>query len=360
METVIQPEEEQRNQSLGPLYDLASSLVERVGRSAEERVDWLMAQTSESFGQLLTDINATARGISPEGHTFDGGGIHAGAVEGSFPPDQEDKLVLLDELVQKSQAHAQWRLGEGASAQTILTELAMAMPTVINKLHLFNQGNGRTSRMLRMILRDADQLTPDKIDALVNKKGYGRYDTIPGLPVERAVMRAVLADNGTAEGYSVQDDVAHEDYMEDVYGDDDLPIAPERLAGIDDRITDGYAKDSFNFYETIRLMAKGRGLSGQISLGAMLEQTKTPGGLDAFLQTYKGVRKQRAELLMAGLIGTREIPLVDNVERTVQRWVNRGRQRLGLSLVDPNQIKTVRQLQLAYMETFSPQRVGVA
>jgi len=60
-----------------------------------------------------------------------------------------------------------------------MTELAVAIPTVVNKLHLFADGNGRTSRTLRMVLRDGDQITPEKVDALVNKTGYEKYDTTP-------------------------------------------------------------------------------------------------------------------------------------------------------------------------------------
>lgn len=351
----------QRSQSLEPLYSLTTSLAETVGVSAEERINWLIVQTGESFGRLLTDVNATVRDLLPEEHSFDGDGIKAGEIRRSIPPDQEDKVGLLDELVRQSQAHAQWRLGEGADAQTVMSELAMAMPTVVNKLHLFDEGNGRTSRILRMVLRDADQLMPDKVDVLVHKKGLQTYDTSPIDPVEMAVMQTMRTDNHTAEGYAIQNDVDNGEAMPDeMFGNDDLELVlKDRLPGVDSRVIKAY-RDSFNFMETIRLMAKEEGMGGQISLKSMIEQTTTREGLESFLQTYRGVRKQRAELLMSGLIGTRELPLPGDNDREVYLWANYARKPMGLSLVDPSQIHYARQLQMAYMETFSPQRAEAA
>jgi len=160
----------QRNQSLEPLQELTTNLVQEMGgEQPEQRINWLMNQNGETFGRMLLDVNGTARGLVPEEHRFDAEGVQAGMVGGSIPPDQEDKVTLLSELVQSSQAHAQKRLEEGADAQTVMTELAVAIPTVVNKLHLFADGNGRTSRTLRMVLRDGDQITLKKLTHWLTK-----------------------------------------------------------------------------------------------------------------------------------------------------------------------------------------------
>lgn len=347
----------QRNQSLEPLHEIATNLVHEMGgEQPEQRINWLMNQNGETFGSLLLDVNGTARGLAPDEHRFDGKGVQAGTVGGSIPPDQEDKFTLLDELVQHSQAHAQKRLEEGADAQTVMTEIAVAIPTVVNKLHLFADGNGRTSRILRMVLRDGDQITSDKVDALINKIGYERYDTTPASPVERAIMRAMLRENGT-ESISVADDVIDDNFMEDIFADDGLDkLFEERIPGIDVRIVKAY-RDSFNFDETIRLIAKEKELGEKVSLKSVLEATTDPEELNKFVDTYRGVRKQRAELLIQGMLNEKEIPVPEDEDgRNVDVWVNNARRRNGLSVIEPSAIRTIQDFQMAYEETFSPQR----
>jgi len=349
----------QRNQSLEPLQELTTNLVQEMGgEQPEQRINWLMNQNGETFGRMLLDVNGTARGLVPEEHRFDGEGVQAGMVGGSIPPDQEDKVTLLSELVQSSQAHAQKRLEEGADAQTVMTELAVAIPTVVNKLHLFADGNGRTSRTLRMVLRDGDQITPEKVDALVNKTGYEKYDTTPAGPVERAIMRAMRKENGT-EGYSVADDVIDDDFMEDIFADDGLgKLFEEQIPGIDISIVKAY-RDSFNFGETVRLIAKSKELGEKVSLKSVLEATADPEELRNFTEVYRCVRKQRAELLIQGMLNEREIPVPQDEDgRDVNTWINNARKRNGLSVIDPTTIRTVQDFQMAYEETFSPQRAA--
>jgi hypothetical protein len=346
-------EQLQRAESLQPLHEVANGLVQEMGEQPQQRLDWLMQQTGESFGNVLLNVNSTARGLSPEEHDFDGKGVQAGTIGGSIPPDQEDKITLLGELMTATQQHITAETEKGEDPQTIMSELAVAIPTVVNKLHLFADGNGRTSRMLRMVMRDGDQITPEKVEALVHKNGIEKYDTTPGQPIETSVLRHMRNINGTSE-VTVVDDVVDEDTFADEVHEDILAKFPH----ISPSVVKAYS-DSANFSETVRLMGKDTG-SETVSLAELFNKiANNPDELANFTATYRGVRKQRVEVLIGGLTGEAPVPLsVQDKDREVKNWVNGPRERLGLALIDPSHINTVQDFQMAYCETFAPQRTA--
>lgn len=346
-------EQPQRVESLQPLHEVANNLVQEMGEQPQQRLDWLMNQTGESFGNVLLQVNSTARGVSPEEHDFDGHNVQAGTIDGSIPPDQEDKITLLSELVDATKQHITRQTEKGEDPQTIVGELAVAIPTVVNKLHLFADGNGRTSRMLRMVLRDGDQITPEKLDALVNKKGIERYDATPGLPIENSVLQYMRSVNGASE-IAVKDDVVDGDTFADEVHEDILRKFPE----INPSVIKAYS-DSANFSETVRLLGKDSGAE-TVSLSELFSKvTENPDELARFTAVYRGVRKQRVELLIGGLTGEVPVPLnVSDKEREVNNWVNGPRKRIELPPIDPAHIDTVKDFQIAYCETFSPQRTA--
>jgi hypothetical protein len=347
------PELLQRNESLQPLHEIASGLVQEMGEQPQQRLDWLMQQTCESFGNVLLHVNSTARGLSPEDHNFDGEGVQAGMIGGSIPPDQEDKITLLGELVATTQLHIAAQTEKGEDAQTIMSELAVAIPTVVNKLHLFADGNGRTSRMLRMVMRDGDQITPEKVEALVHKNGYEKYDTTPGDPIETSVLRFMRSTNGASE-IAVTDDVVDEDTFADEVHEDILRKFPQ----ISRSVVRAYS-DTANFSETVRLMDKDRA-TDKVSLAELFGKiTDNPEELAKFTATYRGVRKQRVEVLIGGLTGEAPVPLSSSdKDKDVNNWINGPRTRMELPPIDPNRITTIQDFQTAYCETFAPQRTA--
>lgn len=63
-----------------------------MGERPEQRLDWLMQQTGESFGNVLLQVNSTARGIGTETHDFDGHNVQAGTIGGSIPQTKRIRL----------------------------------------------------------------------------------------------------------------------------------------------------------------------------------------------------------------------------------------------------------------------------
>ena len=346
-------EQLQRNESLQPLHEVANTLVQEMGEQPQERLDWLMQQTGESFGNVLLNVNSTARGLSSEEHDFDGEGVQAGTIGGSIPPDQEDKITLLGELVTTAQQHIAAQTEKGEDPQIIMSELAVAIPTIVNKLHLFADGNGRTSRMLRMVMRDGDQITPKKVEALVHKNGIEKYDTTPGIPLETSVLRQMRAMNGASE-ITVTDDVVDEDTFADEVREDILRKFPD----ISPSVVKAYS-DSANFSETVRLLGKDSG-SEAVSLSELFGKiAESPDELARFTAVYRGVRKQRVEMLIGGLTGEAPVALdVHDKQKEVNNWINSPRTRLGLAPIDPAHLNTIQDFQMAYCETFAPQRTA--
>lgn len=349
-------EQLQREQSLQPLHERISNLAVEMGEAPEQRVEWLMHQTPESFGNILIGMNATARGVNPVEHDFDGEGVQAGMVAGSIPPDQEDKVVLLGELLTTTQDNAKKQIEAGETAETVMRETAMVIPVVINKLHLFADGNGRTSRIIRMVLRDGDQLTPEKIERVVTKSGIDKYDTTPAIPIDRALMLAMRQENETETI-----DIVHDATDDSMLVDEELDNLKSNYPTIDSSIVRAY-EDGSNFNEALRLFAKDQGLDGEVSMKQLFDGMATDlEQQQKFIAAYRGVRKQKVELLMQGLLGTKEVPLMEATrESDINRWINLNRRRLGLPEINQDLIKTCCQLQMAYVETNSPQRNGGA
>jgi hypothetical protein len=348
-------ETQERIQSYQPMHELASDLASEMGETADKRAVWLLGQDQASFSNILIQVDATARGLSAEQHDFDGYGVQAGTIGGSIPPDQEDKEVILGELLEGSQQLARGRLEQGEDAQTIMHEVALAVPVVINKLHLFGDGNGRTSRLMRMVLRDGDQLTPEKTELLISKDGVEKYDTTPAFPVERAIPPAIRRENGT-DTIGLMEDVFSED-DNTTFVEDELKALQDHYPKLDKEIVKAY-EDSFNFSESMRLLAKNDGAEGEVSLKKLLDGiSENPEAQERFLQAYRGVRRQRVELLMEGLLGTKDIPLVEaNKAQELKRWTGYARKQKGLPEIDPDSVRTIQDFQMAYLEAFSPDR----
>jgi hypothetical protein len=342
-----------RTESLEPLNNLANDLVHEIGERPEQRLNWLMHQTGESFGEVLKQINSSARGLVAETHNFDGENVQAGTIGASVPPDQDDKVVLLDELIQSTQRHILQQRELNGDAQSTISELAVAIPTVVNKLHLFKDGNGRTSRLLRMVLRDGDQITEEKLNSVINKtSGFDKYDTSPAEPIETSITQYMREVNATGE-LSVVDDVVEEDTLADEVHQD----IRAKFPNIDPSVIRAY-RDTPNFYETVRLLGKEKGKNDTVSIGETFKQTtEDEQELFNLIAVYKGVRKQRVELLIKGLTSEENIPLkLENKEKDVSIWINSPRRLQGLAPIDPSAINTVQDFQIAYCETFSPSR----
>jgi hypothetical protein len=338
-------------ESLQPQHELVNSLVQEMGEQPQQRLDWLMQQTGESFGNILIQLNSAARELDKQEHTFDGEGVVAGSVGGSVPPNQEDKIILIDELISTTQQRISAGLKKGEDPQAIVNELAVAIPTIVNKLHLFADGNGRTSRILRMLLRDGDQITPEKVEAAVQKKGKEKYDTTPVPAVETSVLRYMRSINGTSE-INISRDLVDGEYI----WQEEIDKIRKKFPNISPSVLRAYG-DGDNFMDAVGLLAIEKGIYS-VSLSDLFAQiADSPEELAKFTAAYRSVRKQKVELLIGALMSEVAIPLnAPDKERAIHKYINQPRTGQGLAPIDPALIDTAQKFQYEYCEAFSPKR----
>ena len=338
-------------ESLQPQHELVNSLVQEMGEQPQQRLDWLMQQTGESFGNILIQLNSAARELDKQKHTFDGEDVVAGSVGGSVPPDQEDKIILIDELIYATQQRISAGLKKGEDPQAIVNELAVAIPTIVNKLHLFADGNGRTSRILRMLLRDGDQITPEKVEAAVQKKGKEKYDTTPVPAVETSVLRYMRSINGPSE-INISRDLVDGEYI----WQEEIDEIRKKFPNISPSVLRAYG-DGDNFMDAVDLLAIEKGVDS-VSLSDLFAQiADSPEELAKFTAAYRSVRKQKVELLIGALMSEVAIPLnVPDKEIAIHKYINQARKSQGLAPIDPALIDTAQKFQYEYCEAFSPKR----
>lgn len=132
-----------------------------------ERKTKLDAMKPDDFNKWLISLNANLRKLNPSLHEFDGEGVVVGDddvldVEGVVvahqPPDQQDKVDLLEYMLK--------------SAQNLpnIQDSALLIAAGINQIHPFRDGNGRTSRLIYANLSAGSKFVKDHIKEI----GSGR------------------------------------------------------------------------------------------------------------------------------------------------------------------------------------------
>lgn len=126
----------------------------------------------EEFESVLQRINGIARDIPIHERRFDGENVYlAGFVDETQTVRHADKEPLLKEAYE--------------SAEHVSREdLQYMIPAVINAVHLFNDGNGRTSRIVNLLLHGFETKEEFMAAARTALDDYGRFesrDINPGL-----------------------------------------------------------------------------------------------------------------------------------------------------------------------------------
>ena len=161
----------------------AYDFFQEISRSEDEK----NKITFEQFQSFLTRINGIVRDIPIHERKKDGENVQiSGGLLGEviLPPRHEDKGGLLNEAFE-------------ASMSLDVADNAYMLPAVINNLHLYNDGNGRTSRILHLLLQSKDKASFD----VALKKALmpdGRFDTRdinPGI-VSWEIEQHVLQNHG--------------------------------------------------------------------------------------------------------------------------------------------------------------------
>ncbi len=145
----------------------------------------------EQFEDFLMRINGIARDIPIAERQADGDGVHLESkVDSASVPNHEDKLPILKEAYEAvpNLAHQE--------------DLAYMLPLIINAVHLFVDGNGRSSRIMHLLLKShasKEEFNGELKKALGEYGRYYSYDVSPNI-LAVDVEKIVLAHHGVAFG----------------------------------------------------------------------------------------------------------------------------------------------------------------
>jgi len=154
------------------------------------------------FENFLVRLNGIARDIPIKKRSADGDGVRlSGLFDAALVPDHKDKIEILK--------HAYDNLEKVEK-----DDLKYLLPAVINAVHLFKDGNGRTSRIIYQLLGKYSSKTDFEQNMKIGLGKYGRQDSLdinPGL-IFSEVREIVLKKHGWQ------------------FGDNKRPIGPGSLS----------------------------------------------------------------------------------------------------------------------------------
>jgi hypothetical protein len=143
----------------------------------KEKIDF------ETFKSFLIRLNGIARDIPIKQRKFDGKNVE---ISGGFlgetilPPREEDKEEILE-------------FAFDSAKDLSLEDDAYMIPAVVNALHMFNDGNGRTGRIINLLLscKDKEEFNTKLAKALSADGRFDSPDINPGL-IEDEIEKHLL------------------------------------------------------------------------------------------------------------------------------------------------------------------------
>ncbi|MFA6995417.1 MAG: Fic family protein [Patescibacteria group bacterium] len=140
----------------------------------------------EKFKSFLVRLNGIARDIPIKQRKFDGKNVEiSGGLlnETILPPKEEDKEEILEFAFDRAKDLSR-------------EDNSYMIPAVINELHMFNDGNGRTSRIIHLLLnsRDKESFSENLRKTLGEDGRFDSPDINPSL-IEDQIEKHILQTN---------------------------------------------------------------------------------------------------------------------------------------------------------------------
>ncbi|OGI95777.1 hypothetical protein A2917_00485 [Candidatus Nomurabacteria bacterium RIFCSPLOWO2_01_FULL_42_17] len=285
-----------REQQSGKVVDL----LRRIG--AYEYTQHLLASPEaanqfsfEKFKDFLVRINGIARDIPIHERRTDGERVRLEGMSTSAVPRHEDKEILLREAYES--------LG-GLS----LEDRAYLLPAMINEVHLFNDGNGRTSRILYTLLRSfvSEQAFDEALKTAIGKDGrYNSPDPDPsiiGPDREKIVLMRHGIKFGNEKGFFP---VAPED-LRGFFAVTEKPDTPNGKKLMDMRDDD----HAYVFLAAYEFLKEEKALEdftvsnehGDFLSPLKMEQTLTEGEWGEIFSRYFSIKREHARLLISAFL----------------------------------------------------------
>lgn len=161
-------------ENIGPLH---GQKFETVFSDEEHKREFVESLSAEEFSQLLNGLNGILRDKKKEDWEMDGETV---ALESMFmgvgyvPPRQDDKPELLAEVLSSAKTMSQ----EGRD----LKDVALLVSASLNAIHPYLDANGRTSRMIYLLLtNELGDESKKELRAVLSEGGRDKVNIDPGL-----------------------------------------------------------------------------------------------------------------------------------------------------------------------------------
>lgn len=310
-------EEQERALTVSTVARVFKDIESSVGTTPHEKTRALFANP-ETLKSFLLRINNAVR--AEDVTDFDGEHVVAGLLNASYPPAQEDKLAILEQLPEKIEAYR--KLQQAHNREPSMSELAHAIGVTVNKLHLFADGNGRTSRLIKSFLSTEGEISLEQVRDLVVKKNItNTEDTTPLIVSDISIAQYREDHDGLLEYVCVDDISTEADSLDGTEAQavknvfPDLPI--EIISIVADRMrVSGVLK---------RIQRERNPGNPYISFKEMFEQISKDADLQAAcVLAYNQIKREEAELLLSAMLGMTDVPLVKSkmLERLVSKITN--------------------------------------
>ncbi len=170
------------------------------------RADFLRNATVQSIESVLLQINALSRGLAES--EYDMGRLMTIAT-----PELEDKQPLLQEAIDC----AKIILDKGDPQESFILA-TLAISSILQDIHPFKDGNGRTSRLFTylMVFGGEQEDYAEKLSSIVNSRTGGRLIyTVTPPEVRKQIFRELTEEY--ADNWSVTDQIRR--YLSILSGD---------------------------------------------------------------------------------------------------------------------------------------------
>jgi|GEM_PF-623565 len=271
--------------------------MEDIFSTEEEKRAFIEGLQTEEFIELLDGVNGILRGKKKDEWGMDGETV---ALEGAMlgvgyvPPRQEDKPELLTEIL----ASVKEMNRDGKD----LKDIALLVSSSLNAIHPYLDGNGRTSRLVYLLLsKNFNEETKDELQEALGKYGRDKLDIDPGL-VQFKISELIEKEAG------VNDPEINVNKISNLFGrKQDLQFGEEiseedrnlfsELLGKDDRYlflsVFQYLQNQDDKEKYLRRSPQQTAIPVDL-----LSKNLTQEGLSQILKTYRGLKKKYVETLM--------------------------------------------------------------
>ena len=209
-ESFIQPTEQAEEESRQEQAEKLVIFLRRTG--SYEYIKGLFDNANqerpsfEDFEDFLGRINGITRDISPTERSHDGEHVQlSGFAEVVLVPKHEDKEGLLE-------------YAYDAAAELEREDISIMLPAVINAVHLFEDGNGRTSRVIHTLLEEHTS-EDEALEKVRSAAGIcGQFDSMnidPGL-ISTELQKVVLGKHGWNFSPDEKWDPSHDEFTQGI------------------------------------------------------------------------------------------------------------------------------------------------